>query len=154
MIREQRHDFDEFERLEHSPLCGHDSFESIWQQDMRGVPLTFVQCSGCDLVLQNPRMTEQALGRYFSSDHFINDSKTGDSNFDEFLGYYDYSTWENSYRRSGTYRLGHITDFVKPPAKLLDEADYDRNRRVQPMLHLQELDDVSSGDIEVSIDSD
>lgn len=120
MTRESQHDFDQFESLAQCPLCTHDSFEPVWQRDRRGIPLTFVQCARCRLVMQNPRMTQEALQRYFSSDYFIHDSKTDDGNLDELLGYYDYSAWESSYRRSSRYRLGHIMKFTTPPADLLE----------------------------------
>lgn len=113
-------EFAAFEQLSHCPICAHDSFEPLWRRDIRGLPLTFVQCARCRLVLQNPRMTPEALRRYFSSDNFIHDSKTKDGNFDQLLGYYDYSAWEGSYRRTAGHRLDEMTRFVKPPGKLLE----------------------------------
>ena len=120
MVANPRRTFDEFEQLAECPLCAHGTFEPVWQRHMRGVPLTFVQCARCRLVMQNPRMTRAALHRYFNSDNFINDSKTHDSNFDELLGYYDYSTWEQSYRKSAGYRLDQIMKLKKPPSNLLE----------------------------------
>lgn len=113
-------EFAAFERLSHCPVCAHESFEPLWQRDMRGLPLTFVRCARCRLVMQNPRMTREALRLYFSSDHFIHDSKTKDGSFDQLLGYYDYSAWEGSYRRTARNRLDQMAKFVKPPATLLE----------------------------------
>ncbi len=63
---------------------------------------------------------DRALRRYFSSDNSIRDSKTDGGNLNELLGYYDYSTWEASYRRSAGYRLRHIMKLKQPPANLLE----------------------------------
>lgn len=112
--------FAAFEHLSHCPLCAHDSFEPLLERDVRALPLRFVRCAQCGLVMQNPRMTLEALRHYFSSDHFIHDSKTKDGNFDQLLGYYDYSAWEGSYRRTARYRLDQMARFVKPPANLLE----------------------------------
>lgn len=113
-------EFAAFESLSRCPMCAHAGFDPLLRREVRGLPLTFVRCSGCGLVLQNPRMTPEALRSYFSSDHFIHDSKTRDGNLDEPLGYYDYSVWEDSYRRTTGHRLDVMGRFVTLPARLLE----------------------------------
>src|SRR5690349_11318071 len=90
----------EFEAPGGCPVCTDAGYSIVLDRSPRGVPLRFVACAGCGLVYQNPRMTRASLQRYFSSSFFIRDAENEGASFDELLGYFDYSVWEESYRKT------------------------------------------------------
>ncbi len=110
----------EFETLESCPLCRGRRFPTVLKRLVRSIPLQFVKCADCDLIFQNPRLTRDALARYFSSSSFIKDSEAGERALKEQLGYYDYLSWDESYKRTARLRLKHLARFKPPPASLLE----------------------------------
>ncbi len=109
-----------FETLDSCVLCGSGTFETVLDREVRSVPLRFVKCAACGLVFQNPRLTRKALAQYFSSSTFIKDSDAGEHALKEQLGYYDYLSWDESYRRTARIRLNRIAGYKRPPGHLLE----------------------------------
>ena len=110
----------EFETLDNCLLCdGHD-FRTVFRRQIRSVPLQFVKCDRCQLVFQNPRLTRPALARYFRSSTFIKDSDAGGRALEEQLGYFDYLSWDQSYKRTARLRLRRLAGFKRPPGRLLE----------------------------------
>jgi SAM-dependent methyltransferase len=109
-----------FEELDACLTCGVKALETIYQKRIRSVPLQFVKCSSCGLVFQNPRFTRDSLAEYFSSSLFIKDSESADCTLEDLLGYYDYSAWDESYKKTARLRLVRIGRFRPPPGRLLE----------------------------------
>lgn len=110
----------EFETLPACPLCGRRESKTVFHKVLRLIPLTFVQCVGCGLIYQNPRLTREALAAYFSSSTFVRDSDAPDYMLGEPLGYHDYDDWDASYKSTATLRLRKILRYKKPPGRLLE----------------------------------
>jgi SAM-dependent methyltransferase len=110
----------EFETLDACLLCDGRQFRTVFRRDIRSVPLQFVKCDGCELVFQNPRLTQPALARYFSSSTFIKDSDAGGRALKEPLGYFDYLSWDESYKRTARFRLTRLARYGRPPGRLLE----------------------------------
>lgn len=110
----------EFESLPACPLCAATGRVSVLHRERRGVPVSFVRCTGCCLVYQNPRLTRDGLQRYFSSTTFFRDRDNDDRSLEEPLGYFDYDNWDESYRRTAKLRLARISRHAPPPVTLLE----------------------------------
>lgn len=110
----------EFETVSACPLCAGTQFRTIFKKSIRSVPLEFVSCVACQLTFQNPRLTREALARYFSSTTFLRDSAAADYKLDENLGYHDYDEWDASYKSTATLRLERILRYKTPPGRLLE----------------------------------
>lgn len=110
----------QFERITACPLCGGAQFNTIVSKVIRSVPLTFIKCVGCGLIVQNPRLTREALSAYFSSSTFVRDSAAPDYTLGEPLGYHDYDDWDASYKSTATLRLRRILRYRRPPGRLLE----------------------------------
>jgi len=110
----------QFETLTACPVCGGEEFITVLSRQMRAVPLSFVRCGSCDLVIQNPRLTREALSAYFSSTNFVQDSESSDYTLNEPLGYHDYDDWDASYKSTATLRLRRILRYKAPPGRLLE----------------------------------
>ena len=110
----------EFEELSSCPLCGGARFDLVLDRVHRAIPLTFIKCAQCGLILQNPRLTRTALSEYFSSSTFVHDSAAEDYTLGEPLGYHDYDEWDASYKSTATLRLRRILRYRTPPGRLLE----------------------------------
>ena len=110
----------DYERIDECPLCSARSFVTVFDREIRSVPVKFVRCHRCDLVFQNPRMTREGLQDYFSSSVFIKDADSEEFDLKDTLGYPDYFDWDPSYRRTADLRLAHIRRFKAPPGSLLE----------------------------------
>ena len=110
----------QFETLSACPLCAGVRFASVFAKSIRSVPLEFVRCEACALTFQNPRLTREALGRYFSSTTFVRDSDASDYHLGAPLGYHDYDEWDASYKSTADLRLARILRYTRPPAQLLE----------------------------------
>jgi SAM-dependent methyltransferase len=109
-----------FERLNNCVMCGKDHLRVIYRGEPGGIPLQFEQCADCSFIFQNPRMTVESIGRYFNSQTIIQDSETNDNALGEQLGYFDYFSWEHSYKRTAALRLRRLSRYRPPPASLLE----------------------------------
>jgi SAM-dependent methyltransferase len=110
----------EFEDVASCPVCQTGGSAVVYKNYIRSIFLRFVKCSGCGLVYQNPRLTRQALDKYFSSSTFINDGKSGEQSLEDQLGYFDYFAWDASYKNTARYRLERIARVKGAPARLLE----------------------------------
>lgn len=110
-----------FQDVDNCVLCGKSpTWAVVFESEIRGVPLRFVQCPDCTFVFQNPRLTDDSLDEYFSSKNFICDGTQSEMAFDEHLGYYDYFDWDDCYRSTAGIRLKRLSRFRAPPARLLE----------------------------------
>ncbi len=109
-----------FETLPACLSCGSRKATKVFDRKLRGIPLVFVKCSECDLIYQNPRLSDKALADYFSSDTFIKDSDAADYDFDNILGYPDYFDWEASYTKTARLRLNKIAKYRPAPGNFLE----------------------------------
>ena len=109
-----------FEEVSSCPVCQTGTNTVIYKKHIRSILLQFVRCSGCGLVYQNPRLTREALVKYFSSSTFINDGQSGERSLEDQLGYFDYFAWDASYKKTARYRLERIARWKKAPALLLE----------------------------------
>lgn len=110
----------EFEDVASCPICQAGGRSVVYKKHVRSILLQFVKCSNCGLVYQNPRLTREALDKYFSSSTFINDGKSGEQSLENQLGYFDYFAWDASYQKTARYRLERIARFKNAPARLLE----------------------------------
>jgi SAM-dependent methyltransferase len=110
----------EFEDVAFCPVCRTGENSVVYKNRIRSIPLKFVKCSGCGLVYQNPRLTRDALDKYFSSSTFINDGSSGEQSLENQLGYFDYFAWDASYKKTARYRLERIARLKNAPARLLE----------------------------------
>lgn len=109
-----------FEDVPACPVCQTGGSTVIYKKHIRSILLQFVKCSGCGLVYQNPRLTREALVKYFSSSTFIHDGQSGERSLEDQLGYFDYFAWDASYKKTARYRLERIARWKKAPARLLE----------------------------------
>jgi SAM-dependent methyltransferase/rubredoxin len=109
-----------FEDVPACPVCQTGKATVIYKKHIRSIFLQFVRCAGCGLVYQNPRLTREALLKYFSSSTFINDGQAGERSLEDQLGYFDYFSWDASYKKTARYRLARIARMKKAPARLLE----------------------------------
>jgi SAM-dependent methyltransferase len=109
-----------FENVTSCLLCGSGKSTVIYRKTIRSIFLQFVKCVGCGLVYQSPRLTRTALASYFSSSTFISDSKSGEQSLENQLGYFDYFSWDGSYKKTARFRLERIARYKKAPARLLE----------------------------------
>lgn len=110
----------DYESIDACPLCSGRSFVTVFDREIRALPVTFVRCDRCQLVFQNPRMTREGLHDYFSSSVFINDAHSEEFDLKDTLGYPDYFDWDPSYRKTADLRLAHIRRLKAPPGRLLE----------------------------------
>lgn len=110
----------DFEDVTSCPVCGFSCRSVVYRKTVRSILLQFVKCTGCALVYQNPRLTQTALTKYFSSSTFISDSKSGEQSLKDQLGYFDYFSWDASYKKTASFRLERIARYKKAPARLLE----------------------------------
>lgn len=110
----------DFEDVAFCPVCRGEGSSVVYRRHVRSILLRFVKCSGCGLVYQSPRLTREALDKYFSSSTFINDGKSGEESLENQLGYFDYFAWDASYRKTARYRLERIARIKNAPARLLE----------------------------------
>src|SRR5262245_37209902 len=101
----------QFETLPCCQLCNHSDAKTIYQKDVRSLPLQFVKCSHCGYIYQNPRLTEMSLRQYFSSSFFIRDNDSSDFSLDDILGYPDYFAWDACYKKTARCRLKRIAAY-------------------------------------------
>src|SRR5712691_12183700 len=55
-----------FEEVPSCRVCQTGGSTVIYKKHIRSILLQFVKCSGCGLIYQNPRLTREALVKYFS----------------------------------------------------------------------------------------
>jgi SAM-dependent methyltransferase len=95
-------------------------FRPVLTRRHRAVPLTFIKCTQCALLIQNPRPTRETFSSYFSSSTFIRDSAAPDYALGEPLRYHDYEEWDASYKSTASPRLRRILRYKQPPGRLLE----------------------------------
>lgn len=110
----------ETEKVPACLVCGHAESETVFERDLRSVPLRFVRCLKCALVFQSPRLTRAAALAYFNSSTFFKDSDSNDFAMESPLGYPDYLDWDPSYQSTAALRLERIAKHCPPPARLLE----------------------------------
>ncbi len=110
----------EFEHFDCCINCRKGPLRAIFREARRGIPLQFDQCTACSFIFQNPRLTRASLGAYFNSSIFIQDVKSNDDPFGEQLGYFDYFSWDKSYKKTAAIRLNKLSRFRPSPGKLLE----------------------------------
>jgi SAM-dependent methyltransferase len=107
-----------FEMLAACPICQHVEALTVVERTVQGLLLRFSKCQCCGVIYQNPRMTRESLGKYFSSEIFIDDPNAG--NLKELVGYPNYFNWDKTYTKTARLRLARIAKFKTPPAQLLE----------------------------------
>jgi methyltransferase family protein len=64
-------------RYEQCPLCGETTLVPDFTYDWEGVRLTWDRCVSCDLVFQNPRLSEESIRAGYASTNYFGGADAG-----------------------------------------------------------------------------
>jgi len=93
--------------VEQCPLCGCKAFSRFKKIRYQGLLISLVRCEKCTLVLQSPRLTEEALERFYATEYRLDQTDSHGRN-----------QYERGQRR-GTY----IVEYLSENGKTLGQGD-------------------------------
>jgi len=107
-----------FINLKQCVVCNSNKLIPFFYDKRQNIDLSFMKCEKCNALIQNPRFDDKSLKDYFCSSDFFGSKNTEPTS--DTLGYYNYSDWEQCYKKNAGPILNKIKKFIKPPAKLLE----------------------------------
>lgn len=104
------------------PLCGEDNAQPLWQKN----DATYVRCSACSLVYENPRLSEEELVEFYSKkSYFIKEEDTCTSGYENYFTQCTTGLLEEYFdlvERYANVRRGKLCDVGCGPGGLLKIA--------------------------------
>lgn len=105
------------------PLCGEDNAKPLWQKN----DATYVRCTACSLVYENPRLSDEELVEFYSKkSYFIKEEEdTGTSGYENYFAQCTTGLLEEYFdlvQRYANVRRGKLCDVGCGPGGLLKIA--------------------------------
>lgn len=100
-------------------LCENKEGIAVYSVPFLGHNFSFVRCSNCGLIYQNPILNKESLGKIYESlEYWEHKQKNGAKS--DMLNYYQYLEEENIRRRTAEIRVKWMSSHLKKDARVLD----------------------------------